>query len=181
MSAEVRWCVLLTAAAGAGLLASLAGAGAKPLSVGIPRRNLQLREGIGSSGNAWRPAHAAQRRLNALGGTRSLLSKPSNGTPRPVRGVLLFYSTVHPPYGVPWSAGLIRGPGGRLWLRRTAPQPNPRREANQLAASWRPFGLSGPAALTFRSKQNQLVSIGWLDCACREPQDALRTSSAQQH
>jgi len=61
------------------------------------------------SGNAWRPAHAAQRRLNALGGTRSLLSKPSNGTPRPVRGVLLFYSTVHPPYGhppygVPWSA-----------------------------------------------------------------------------
>jgi len=37
--------------------------------------------------------------------------------------------------------------------------------------------LRGPAALTFRSKQNQLVSIGWLDCACREPQGAFRTSS----
>ena len=118
------------------------------------------------SGNAWRPAHAAQRRLNALGGTRSLLSKPSNGTPRPVRGVLLFYSTVHPPYGhppygVPWSARLIRGPGGRLWLRRTAPQPNPQREANQLAASWRPLDLAGqPRLRSAASKTSRCRSAG---------------------
>jgi hypothetical protein len=136
-------------------------------------------------GNAWRPAHAAQRRLNALGGTRSLLSKPSNGTPRPVRGVLLFYSTVHPPYGhppygVPWSASNSGGLGvgcgcGELPHSRI---PSEKESTGDLMAA---FGLSGPAALTFRSKQNQQVSIGWLDCACREPQDAFRTSYAQQH
>ena len=58
------------------------------------RRNLWLPDGIVRSGNAGRSAHAAKRRLNALGGTRSLLSKPSNREPpHPARGVLLFYST----------------------------------------------------------------------------------------
>jgi plasmid stabilization system protein ParE len=90
------------------------------------RRNLQLREGIERSGNAWRPAHAAQRRLNALGGTRSLLSKPSNGTPRPVRGVLLFYSTVP-------CVPLIHGPDGAAgaWMKKSQKPGSP------ALASWR--------------------------------------------
>ena len=57
------------------------------------RRNLWLPDGIVRSGNAGRSAHAAKRRLNALGGTRSLLSKPSNREP-PIRPEGFCFSTV---------------------------------------------------------------------------------------
>jgi hypothetical protein len=140
--------------------------GRKPLSVGIPRRNLQLREGIGEvrkclAAGPCSPKEAERAWRYAILAIQTKQRNPSAGQ----RGFAFLQHSASAlrtsAYGVPWSARLIRGPGGRLWLRRTAPQPNPQREANQLAASWRPLDLAGqPRLRSAASKTSWCRSAG---------------------